>query len=224
MAAYLWLFANTWSLNGRDEDLFTDTLRTLCHHAPGNGTPVQVLHSNVSTDFPAIRDVFIATLLNARNRVWVQSPYFVPDEPLLTAMCVAAAGGVDVRFMMTGVPDKKVPFYAAHAYYPKLLAAGVRVFQYQAGFLHAKTVTMDEELALIGTCNWDIRSLILHDEVVAGFYDRAIARDAAAQFERDLEDCLEITVAQLASLKFCPALPELGVSLVLPAAVTVPRG
>ncbi len=57
--------------------------------------------------------------------MWVQSPYFVPDEPLITAMCVAAASGVDVRLMMTGLPDKKVPFYAAHTYYPKLLEAGV---------------------------------------------------------------------------------------------------
>ena len=54
----------------------------------------------------------ITALANAHERIWIQSPYFVPDEPLITAMCAAAASGIDVRFMMTGVPDKKIPFYA----------------------------------------------------------------------------------------------------------------
>jgi len=161
------------------------------HHRQ-EGTPVQVLHSSVQTTFKTIRDVFIASLLNARERVWIQSPYFVPDEPLITAMCTAATGGVDVRFMMTGVPDKKIPFFAAHAYYPALLRAGVKVYQYKAGFLHAKTVTVDDQLSIIGTCNWDIRSIILHDEVVAVFYDRTIAADYADQYERDLDDCVRI--------------------------------
>ena len=162
-------------------------------HAPGEGIPVQVLHSSVATTFKTIRDVFIIALTNARERIWIQSPYFVPDEPLITAMCAAASAGIDVRFMMTGVPDKKIPFYAAHAYYPQLLRAGVRVYQYKAGFLHAKTVTVDEELSIIGTCNWDIRSIILHDEVVSVFYDGGVARSYAEQYEKDMADCLEIT-------------------------------
>ncbi len=136
-----------------------------------------MLHSSVATDFKTIRDVFIIALTNARRRIWIQSPYFVPDEPLITAMCAGAAAGVDVRFMMTGVPDKKIPFYAAHAYYPQLLRAGVKVYQYKAGFLHAKTVTVDDQFSLIGTCNWDIRSFILHDEVVSIFYDDTIATE-----------------------------------------------
>ncbi len=76
----------------------------------------------------------------ARERVWIQSPYFVPDEPLMTAMCAAALSGTDVRLMMTGVPDRTLPFHAAHAYYKQLLDSGVKVYQYTAGFLHAKTV------------------------------------------------------------------------------------
>lgn len=200
VAPYLWLFASTWTANGRDEDLFTGYLPVSPPRDVGEGVPVQVLHSSVSTDFAVIRDVFVAALLNARQRVWIQSPYFVPDEPLLTAMCVAAAGGVDVRFMMTGLPDKKVPFYAAYGYYRTLLSSGVRVFQYRAGFLHAKTVTVDDDVAIIGTCNWDIRSIILHDEVVSVLYDRGIARDYAEQYEKDLASCAEITLEDLAAI------------------------
>ena len=102
--------------------------------------------------------------------------------------------------MMTGLPDKRPPFYAAQAYYPQLLRAGVKVYQYKAGFLHAKTVTVDDQLSIIGTCNWDIRSLILHDDVVSVFYDEGIATRYAEQYERDIENCEEVTPEALASL------------------------
>jgi cardiolipin synthase len=200
VAPYLWLFASTWSQNGRPEDLFTGYAPPAVAAVPGEGIPVQVLHSSVSTEFPVIRDAFIASLLNARRRVWVQSPYFVPDEPLLTAMCVAAAGGVDVRLMMTGVPDKKLPFHAAHAYYRRLLESGVRVLQYRAGFLHAKTVMVDDEVLVVGTCNWDTRSIILHDEVVSVFYDERLTKEYAEEYVRDLDGCVEITRGDLDAL------------------------
>lgn len=200
VAPYLMLFASTWLSSGGKEDLATGFMPPPEQHRHHEGTPVQVLHSSVQTTFKAIRDVFITGLTNARERVWIQSPYFVPDEPLMTAMCTAASSGIDVRFMMTGLPDKKIPFFAAHAYYPHLLRAGVKVYQYTAGFLHAKTVTVDHQLSIIGTCNWDIRSIILHDEVVAVFYDRTVATDYADQYERDLLDCKEITWDDLAQL------------------------
>lgn len=201
VAPYLSLFASTWRLNGRSEDLFTGYVEPPESRGPGDGVPVQVLHSSVSTQYPTIRDVFVVALTNARRRAWVQSPYFVPDEPLITAMCVAAASGVDVRFMMTGVPDKKVPFYAAHAYFPRLLDSGVTVYKYTAGFMHAKTVTVDDDVAIVGTCNWDIRSLILHDEVVSVFYDQAVAKQCADQYERDISGCVQVTADTLSALR-----------------------
>jgi cardiolipin synthase len=193
VAPYLMLFASTWLYNGGTEDLATEFMPPPEEHHRHEGTPVQVLHSSVQTTFKTIRDVFITALTNANERIWIQSPYFVPDEPLMTAMCTAAASGIDVRFMMTGVPDKKIPFFAAAAYYPTLLRAGVKVYQFKAGFLHAKTVTVDHQLSIIGTCNWDIRSIILHDEVVSIFYDREVATNYGDQYQRDIEDCVEIT-------------------------------
>ena len=199
VAPYLSLFASTWSFTGREEDLFTGYLAAPDDRG-GTGMPVQVLHSSVRTRFPTLRDVFLVALMNAHGRVWIQSPYFVPDEPLITAMCVAAASGIDVRFMMTGNPDKKIPFHAAHTYFGKLLDAGVRVYRYDAGFLHSKTVTVDDDVAVIGTCNWDIRSLVLHDEVVSVFYDEGIATANAERFERDVTTCTEVTASELAGL------------------------
>jgi len=156
--------------------------------------PVEVLYSSVATPFKAIRDAYIVVLLGARETVWIQSPYFVPDEPLITAMCAAALSGTDVRLMMTGVPDKKLPFHAAHAYYKQLLDAGVKVYQYTAGFLHAKTVTVDGRWCIIGTCNFDVRSTILHDEVSCVIFDQGIAGDYAAVYEDDLTRCRQFTI------------------------------
>jgi cardiolipin synthase len=195
VAPFISLFATRWILNGRDEDVATTYMPEPTPHSPGKGIPVQMMHSSVATRNKSIRDAFIIALVGARRRVWVQSPYFVPDEPLITAMCVAARAGVDVRFMMTGVPDKRIPFYAAQAYFGQLVEAGVGLYLYTAGFLHAKTVVMDDDLCLIGTCNWDIRSIILHDEVVAAIYDEAITTDHARQFELDLRDSMLVTRA-----------------------------
>ena len=76
----------------------------------------------------------------------------------------------------------------------------MKVYQYKAGFLHAKTVTVDHQLSIIGTCNWDIRSFILHDEVVSIFYDRGVATNYGDQYERDIQDCVQITEDDLAKL------------------------
>ena len=72
-------------------------------------------------------------------------------------------------------------------------ASGVRVFLYDAGFMHAKTVTVDDDVAVVGTCNWDIRSLLLHEEVVAVLYDRELVAESAAQYAADLRSCRELT-------------------------------
>ena len=90
----------------------------------------------------------------------------------------------------------------------------MKVYQYKAGFLHAKTVTVDHQLSIIGTCNWDIRSLILHDEVVSVFYDEGVATRYAAQYERDIGNCEQVTLETLAArggrLKFRNSVYRLG--------------
>ena len=193
VAVFEVLFATVWRFNRGTGDL---PLRAQRPAAPAGlaARPVEVLHSSVATPFKSIRDAYIVVLLTAREKVWIQSPYFVPDEPLMTAMCAAALSGTDVRFMMTGVPDRRLPFHAAHAYYKQLLDSGVKVYQYMAGFLHAKTVTVDGRWCIIGTCNFDVRSTILHDEVSCVIYDEAVAADYAAIYEADLRQCREFTI------------------------------
>jgi cardiolipin synthase len=194
------LTAGVWRLNGRDDDLLTPEFVPASTVAVPDAVPVQIVYSSVWTTFPGNRDVFITCLGAARDKVWIQTPYFVPDEPLLTALCTAAASGIDVRLMMTGPYDKAVPWWVAHTYYRPLLEAGGRIFKYEAGFLHAKTVTMDDDLTIVGTCNWDIRSLILHDEVSTIIHDTLTTRAHRAQFLEDQENSREFTLADWANL------------------------
>ncbi len=191
------LVATVWMLNGRTEDLTEDRFMPASPDAAAGAIPVQVVHSSVWTPALVNRDVFITALGAATQSVWIQSPYFIPDEPLLAAMTTAAASGLDIRFMMAGVYDKAVPWWVAQTYFRPLLEAGARIFQYEAGFLHSKTVTLDEELTIIGTCNWDIRSLILHDEVSTVIHDTVVTQTTREQYLRDQESCREITLATI---------------------------
>ena len=132
-----------------------------------------------------------------RRRVWIQSPYFIPEVGLYDTMINAALSGVDVRFMMTGVPDKKVPYWAAWTYFRPLLKAGVKVYLYEAGFLHAKTLTADGQITAIGTMNMDIRSLRLHKELMLWMYDDELAGRQEQLFEEDIANSHEVTLVDL---------------------------
>jgi cardiolipin synthase len=135
----------------------------------------------------------------AQERVLIQSPYWVPDPTMLDVFVNAALSGVEVRFMMTGWPDKKLAYHAAQSYWGPVLRAGGHVHLYMAGFLHAKSIVVDGSVCAIGTMNLDIRSLKLNQELMVWIYDKAVARDQEAVFEADLRDCVEVTLEDIAS-------------------------
>ena len=135
----------------------------------------------------------------ARSRVSVQSPYWVPDPTMLDVFVNAALSGVEVRFMMTGLPDKKLAYNAAESYWEPVLRAGGHVYLYMAGFMHAKTIAIDGTISAVGTMNLDIRSLRLNQELMVWIYDETVARRQEEIFEADLEKCVEVTLEDIAS-------------------------
>ncbi len=163
---------------------------------PGD-IPVQIVVSGPDSDWATIRDLYVNLLGNARERIWIQSPYFIPDELTLMTMTLAARSGIDVRLMMTGQPDKRIPYWAATTYFEPLLQAGGRIYKYNSGFLHAKVLICDDEIATVGTCNMDIRAFLLNYEVNAVFYDQATVTELSQAFSRDLAECYEVTLGQL---------------------------
>jgi cardiolipin synthase len=136
----------------------------------------------------------------AKDTLWIQSPYFVPDDALNEAIVNAALSGVDVRLMLSGWADKRIAWYAAESYFRPLLEAGGRIFRYRAGFMHAKTMTVDGMLCCIGSMNLDVRSLQLHKELMVWFYDPLLAEEHDRIFEADLEGCEEVTLETLDAL------------------------
>ena len=194
------LFASRW-FDQTGEDVLTE--QYLPAPPSGNGEDgilCQVVAQAVQDPWQSSRRVHMLAIGNAAKRAWVQSPYFVPEVGLYDTMITAALSGVDVRFMMTGVPDKKVPFWAAWTYFRPLLKAGVHVYLYEAGFLHSKTIVIDSAAAAIGTMNMDIRSLRLHKELMLWMYDEKLAQRQEQLYEEDIANSHEVTFADLDQL------------------------
>ena len=136
----------------------------------------------------AAENVYLNILNQAKDYVYIFTPYLIIDHEMETALCLAAKRGVDVRIVTPGIPDKKVIFQLTRSYYPSLLRAGVRIYEYSPGFLHAKSYVCDDETAVVGTINMDFRSLYLHFECGTLFYRNSIVADLK-------RDCLE-TIGQ----------------------------
>ena len=193
------LFASRWH-ESTGEGLFTERFFPLEYPVGTRRTFTQIVSTGVENPWEPARRAHVVAMGVAKERLWIQSPYFVPDDAIFEAIVNAALSGVDVRFMMTGIPDKKIAWYAAESYFRPVLEAGGRIFQYHAGFFHAKTMTVDTNLCCIGTMNLDIRSLELHKELMAWFYDPTLAQQHDRIFEEDLEHCDEITLENIDAL------------------------
>jgi cardiolipin synthase len=195
------LFAARW-FDQTKEDVCTEEYLPARPAARSDeaGILCQVVAQSVEDPWKSSRRAHMLAVGNAAKRVWIQSPYFIPEVGLYDTMINAALSGVDVRFMMTGVPDKKVPFWAAWTYFRPLLKAGVKVYLYEAGFLHSKTLTADGQITAIGTMNMDIRSLRLHKELMLWMYDEKLAHRQERLFEEDIADSREITLIDLDAL------------------------
>jgi cardiolipin synthase A/B len=193
------LFAMRWQEH-RKEDLLGDKYLPAPPLSPEDGILCEVVAQSVEDPWQSSRRAHMAAVANAERHVWIQSPYFVPEVGLYDTMISAALSGVDVRFMMTGVPDKPVPFWAAWTYFRPLLEAGAHVYLYEAGFLHSKTIAVDSRVAAIGTMNMDIRSLRLHKELMVWLFDEGLARRQEDLFEADIAECHEVTLEELDAL------------------------
>ncbi len=129
----------------------------------------------------------------AKEKLYVTNPYFVPNETILNALCQAAISGADVRLLVPAKPDSAIVGAASKFFYSALLDAGVRIFHYQKGFVHAKTVVADGRVSIVGTANMDLRSFDLNFEILSVIYGVDFAKQMEAMFMRDLTQCVEVT-------------------------------
>jgi len=129
-------------------------------------------------------NVYLDILANATDYVYIMTPYLILDHEMENALAHAAKSGMDIRLILPHIPDKKIAFYIARTYYPKLLMAGVKIYEYKPGFIHSKTFLCDDKIATVGTVNLDFRSLYLHYECGCVFYKK----DGIAKIRKDFED------------------------------------
>ena len=158
--------------------------------------PAQALPSGPAFPTQNNQRLVVALVHGARKRVVLTTPYFIPDEPLLQAMQTAVLRGVEIHLVVSEAGDHPVVSLAQRSYYEELLEAGVQIHTYRTNFLHAKHVSIDDSVALIGTSNLDIRSFVLNAEVILMIYDHGVAARLAAEQERYFANSRVLTLAQ----------------------------
>ncbi|WP_445682988.1 cardiolipin synthase [Solibacillus sp. FSL K6-4121] len=162
---------------------------------PQKGTAaLQIISSGPDTEWEVIKNNYLHLIANAKKYVYIQSPYFIPDESFFDAIRIATLTGIDVRIMIPNKPDHMFVYWATYSYVGPLVEAGAKVYHYEKGFIHAKMIVVDDEIASVGTANIDVRSFSLNFEVNALIYDRLLAHRLAEIFERDIMDCSELTL------------------------------
>lgn len=157
-----------------------------------NFSPVQITMSGPDSQWRGIQQLYFYMIMAAEKTVYLQSPFFIPDTSILDALKAAALAGVDVRMMFTPKGTTySVPYWAANTYFAEVAEAGVKIYLYQAGYFHSKTLNIDNSVCTIGTANMDIRSFALNYEANAVIYDQTVAQELAQDFMADMEHCAE---------------------------------
>lgn len=137
---------------------------------------------------------YFNVLQRAERYVYVATPYLVIDHEMVTSLCLAAKSGIDVRIITPGIPDKWYVYYVTQSFYPELLRAGVRIYEYTPGFLHAKMYVSDDKVAIVGSANMDYRSLYLHFENCCTFYGGHMVTDVKRDLDETLRQSHEVTL------------------------------
>jgi cardiolipin synthase len=197
VAALQSVFMVDW-YNATRENLFSGAYYPLAAlDAMDDDVPVQILTSGPDSQWAAIRQLYAFMIASAQHHVFLQSPFFIPDATLAEALRTAALADVDVRLMLSARPSgNRLPDWASNTYMADVVAAGVRVFRYEKGYLHAKTLSVDSKVCSIGSANIDIRSFSINYELNAVLYSERLAKELEADFERDLGNCSEFALAE----------------------------
>ncbi|MBP2000696.1 cardiolipin synthase [Paenibacillus shirakamiensis] len=153
---------------------------------------VQILTSGPDQHWDAIQEMCFEAIAVAKKRVWITTPYFIPDASIYTALKTAAVSGVEVKIIIPYKSDSKLVHLASLSYVEELMHAGVKFYQYTQGFVHAKVMIIDDLLATVGTANLDMRSFFYNFEMTAVLFDKTPIERLSSDFENDLQVCRPI--------------------------------
>lgn len=195
--SFTMMFLQMWNYNERNR-VFSPYL--ILPKDPPRAEGYVIPYGDSPMDDEVVGEMVYLDLLNrAKDYVYIMTPYLIPDNELLTALQFAAKRGVDVRLILPGIPDKKTVYALSRSYYRQLLEAGVKIYEYTPGFVHAKVALSDDIHAVVGTINLDYRSLYHHFECAAYLYRTPVLADIRADFSQTLEKCRRVYPEHLRS-------------------------
>lgn len=157
---------------------------------------VQITTSGPDSDWASIMQAFFAAISSAQSTIYISTPYFMPNESILTALKTASLSGLDVRVLLPARSDSKIVYWSSRSYVSELLEAGIKIYFYEKGFPHSKLLLVDGVLSSVGTANLDIRSFDQNFEVSALIYDETITADLQKSYLNDLQNSTEITLQE----------------------------
>lgn len=187
------IFFLDWRLSSKENVLIEKVYGKEINNA-GN-TSIQIVNSGPNSAREEVRHAYLKMISSAKKNIYIQSPYFIPDSSIFDSLVNAAHSGVDVRIMIPCMPDHIFVYWATYYYCGLLLKSGVKVYIYDNGFLHAKTIAVDGEVCSVGSANFDIRSFRLNFESNAIIFDPNETYKMEAIFESDMAESHELTRA-----------------------------
>lgn len=200
------IFCQDW-FHATTEDLVSETY--FPQPAVTDKVWAQLLASGPSDErWRAIHTLLFSAVNQARKRVWIETPYFAPDPPILMALQTAALSGVDVRLLLPSRSDHPMVLHAGRSYYPELLEAGVKIFEVQDAMPHAETVTIDSVFSTLGSANMDQRSFRLNFEANAFLFSVEIASEMEQNFLDFCRSAKEVTEANRHSISWSQRFTE----------------
>ena len=201
------IFLNSWVISGgKREERYPFYFPDAAPQA--DGKLVQIISDEPGMSFHPIETSYQWALLHAKEYFFIQTPYFVPSKPVLSALKAAARSGVDVRVMIPAKADTFFMGPANKSFFRECLSSGIRIFLREGEFMHAKTFVSDDYLSGVGTANMDNRSFTLNYEDNAYLYDRELSLECKSIFEKDLRQCREITLEEVKAWKWYQRFPQ----------------
>ncbi|MDR3539426.1 MAG: cardiolipin synthase [Desulfosporosinus sp.] len=159
--------------------------------------PIQIVASGPDSNWSSNLQGFFTAITLAKQKVYIETPYFIPTESLIMALKTAALSGLDVQLIVQGIPEHKLTYWAMHSYFEELLQAGVKIFKYMKGTFHSKIFLIDNQLASVGSTNMDNRSFYLDFEICAFMYNQALTERLYLDFEQDLNESSELSLKDI---------------------------
>ena len=192
------MFLEMWNAFNKDGDGYAEFIPDSFEECGSADDGYVLSFSDSPLDNESVGEsVYTDMLYQAKDYIYITTPYLAIDSELQTAMCMAAKRGVDVRMITPGIPDKKLVYRLTRSYYPTLLRAGVKIYEYTPGFIHAKSFVCDDKLCVVGTINMDYRSLYLHFECGTLMYNNPEIKQVKRDDLETMEKCRKVELSDM---------------------------